>query len=187
MGRRAVELLDRVPKRHQAEVSVIAFVVRWAEDDPRHQVVELAADAGEEAGRRWQPSAFAFPSLGRFGDPRDEDPAIANLWAQLNEQNAPDRWSAAAGTSPGWTNPDGTLTPLAVLRGRYLAFVPHCARRVRRRLRRRVGWRDQWTMFEVTDAEWDQVHPGSELVNDGPLPPGLSDYLGRRYDGAIEI
>jgi hypothetical protein len=161
--------------------------VRCDQDDPRHQVVEVAADVGDDAGRCWQPSSFAFPSLGRFGDRRDDDRDVADLWAGLNERYMSDIWTRAAGTSPAWTNPDGTLSPLMLLRGQYLAYVPDCARRVRRVLRRRIGWRDQWTMFVVTDAHWDQAYPASELVNDGPLPEGLTDYLAQRYDDAVDL
>jgi hypothetical protein len=187
MARRAVAVLDCVPKERRAEVSVIAFVVRWAEADPRYQVVEVAADAGTEAGTRWEPSSFAFPALGAFGAPDEENAELARLWAAHNERVFAERWSAAAGTTPSWTNPDGTLTALALLRGRYVAYMSHCARRVRRRLRRRVGWRDEWTMFTVTDAVWDDVYPASQLVNDASLPDGLQQYLFARSDGAAGL
>jgi hypothetical protein len=188
VGRRTVEILSRVPAAQQADVSTIAFVVRWAESDPRHQVVEVAADVGDDVGRSWRPSAFAFPSLGRFGDPADEDAQVAELWAALN-QRAPDgSWDRAAGTSPPPAEPSGGgMQPLELLRGRYLDELAHGARRVRRRLRRRAGWRDQWTMFVVSDQAWDQAYAASELVNDGPLPDGLVDYLTRRDEGAVGL
>ena len=40
-----------------------------------------------------------------------------------------------------------------------------------------------WMMLMVTDAEWDQIYPGSQSLNDASLPSGLQDYLTRRYDG----
>jgi hypothetical protein len=182
IGRRSVGILDNVPKDQREAVTVVAFVVRWAQSDPRHQVVHVAADVGEDAGRDWAPSAFAFPDLGSFGDPL-EDPLVADLWMRLNEEGGDDVWSTAAGTEPEWTDADGRPTSLTVLRQAFLALLPRGAARARARLRRRAGWGDEWTMFMVSDATWDQIYPGSASVNGGPLPPGLEDYLSQRSDG----
>lgn len=186
MGDRAIGIVSRVPEARRADVSVIAFVVRAAAADARHQVVEVAVDVGDSEDRCWQPSAFAFPNLGSFGDPAD-DALTAKTWSNMNKRYNAERWRAAAGMVPARHDAADRLTPLTSLRGLYLSVVPHCARLVRRRLRRRVGWRDQWTMFVVTDAAWDQAYPASELVNDGPLPPRLVDYLALRYEGAVEL
>ena len=156
IGRRSVELLDNVTKDQREAVTAIAYVVTWAESDPRHQVVRLAADVGGER-RDWRPSAFAFPDLGSFGDPLN-DPEFARLWTAYNEQGQLEEWSAAAGAEPACTDADGRPTPLSLLRMTFLSLLPRGAARARARLRRRVGWGRG-----LDDAHGHRCRVGSDL------------------------
>jgi hypothetical protein len=175
-----VDVLARAPKDLQSQIGVIAFTLRFAEPDPRHQLLVVSADVGDPgADRDWRPSAYALPTLGVVGDPTT-DPTRAAGWRALQERD--ESWDAAAGVAVRPGMPPAPATALEGIRTYYVGMLPYVARYTRRRLKRRAGWRGPWTMLAVTDFLWDDVYAMSQEVNDAPLPPSAKTYLTERSE-----